>query len=414
MIRGRIGEHPREQAARIAWLLLPVNDDVAGTPKVHVDAEVRRVFIQQWSGTVAAKYAEIEARLLPPVTDEALDEVERFAREHAGTEIGVSAWTALAGVLSALDIPIPGTPTRQADPTARFLRLHKALRALQDGDPTRDVSGLGSRYSMRSPVFGPDGPTRLLDAYRAFLVGQLTLPTLDEAAVDTLASGASRTMPWMLAEGRVDVAGVMERLFDEVEAASPRKAEARYLRSRYYLVQCGIVTDAPKPSMCLKARTALAALAEQGQGRYARLAHAELAAELFLEREYAQARTQYLSYVDRYPRADWAWMAALRAGQCSERVGERRRARDEYRRAAEQHAGNPVARVLGLTYAARISEAIGARTEALAGYRAARSAWNRDYGLSYTLNSPFIPVDPWKVNRRELDRRIAELAKRRE
>jgi hypothetical protein len=418
VIRRRLNSHPRESAARIAWQLLRIDDTVAGgVPKVHVDAGARQAFILRWPGTVAAQFAEIEARLLPPVSEDALAGMEQFAREHAGTEIGARAWAQVAGVLSSGDVSILGAPTDNADPTDRYLRLHQALQALQDGSSPNEwarlVPGLGSRYWILSPRFGPRGPARFLAAYRDFLIRQLTKVQIEPVDVDALASGASQTVPRLLSAAKVDGTAAMESLFDDVEEAVPHKTEVRYLRAQFYLVSCAIVSDAPNPAMCERARTALSALAVEPSSRYARLAHSQLAAELFTEGEYALARAQYLSYVDRYPEGDWAWLAALRAGQCSERLDERGRARDEYYRAAARYAANPLARVLGLTYAARISDALGAKTQALADYRAARSAWNRDYGVSYTVSTAFLPDDSWQVTQRALDRRILQLSRPR-
>jgi hypothetical protein len=92
------------------------------------------------------------------------------------------------------------------------------------------------------------------------------------------------------------------------------------------------------PVMRQKARATLLAVANQPPGRYPRL---------------ALARTHFLAYLERHPEGDWAWVAALRAGHCSERLNERMRAVDEYHDAAARFASNPLARVLGLTYAAR-------------------------------------------------------------
>jgi hypothetical protein len=415
VIRQRLAGHPREQAARIAWQLLLLDHAVGGAGTPRIDVGRRAAFIQQWSGTTAAQFAEIEGQLEPPIKEGALESVEQIARAHGGTEVGAKAWTEIAATLSAGDIPIPGTPIHHADPTERYLRLQSALEALQTGYPSsewaRRVPGLGSRYWMVLPVFGPGGPARLLAAYQDFLTRQLSAPRIDDSAVDTLSWGASETMPWLLSAGRIDPISAMEPIFDAVERAVPNQSVLRYLRGQFYLRRCATGTDAPNPPMCQKARTALAALAGESPGRYSRLALSKLAAELLAEGEYGLARAQLLSYVERYPDGDWAWVAALRAGQCSDRLGERERARDEYRRAARQNPMNPVARVLGLTYAGRISESSGDKERALADYRAAKQAWDGEYGQSYSFGDPLVKGDQWSVTRRSLDLSIERLSR---
>ena len=304
-----------------------------------------------------------------------------------------------------------------ADPTARYLRFQAAVKALQEGhDPSNEwvqrAPLIGGGFSLFQPVYRPAGPARLIAAYRDFLIRQLGSFRVD---VDkgVLAHSTYYMIPSLLFPAGDPGAPVMEALLDEVERAVPDTLAVRYLRGRYYLYWSGS-EEQPNPVMRQKARATLLGVANAAPGRYPRLARAWLAARLFTEGDYALARTHFLAYLERYPEGDWAWVAALRAGQCSERLNERRRAVDEYHDAAVRFASNPLARVLGLTHAARVNESRGRRTRALADYRAARAAWSDEYGRAYTIGISYSNHDPLRVTPRLLERRIDALSRARE
>jgi hypothetical protein len=418
VIRNRLPRQPRERAARVAWQLLRVEDAVAGHPQQPMITGVKRdAFIKRWAGTEAAQRADIQRQLSPPVTAQALDAVERFARVHPRTNVGAEAWAQLAIFLGSGELPMAGSDTH--DPTERFLRLHATVKALQDEqDPSNEwvqrAPGLASRFlAPGRPVFGPGSVDRLLAAYRDFLIRQLAAAP-DDVEANGVAFGARFGTPSLLSSAGGDPGtppAIMDRVFDEVEDALSNKTVVRYVRARYYLQWIGSA-EHPNPAMREQARTALLAVANEPPGRYPRIALALLAAQVFSEGDYAAARGHFRTYVERYPGGDWAWVAALRIGECSERLQEWAHAADEYHDAARRFARNPLARVLGLTAAARIAEAHDAREQALTDYRTARKTWDFDYGPSYSIGSPSSNVDPWKVTPRLLDRRIAVLSKR--
>jgi hypothetical protein len=80
--------------------------------------------------TEAAQSADIERRLSPPVTEETLDAMERFARARPGTSVGAQARAELAIVLSSGEIPITRDMNRDRDPTERYLRLQSSHKTL--------------------------------------------------------------------------------------------------------------------------------------------------------------------------------------------------------------------------------------------------------------------------------------------
>ncbi|HMB81699.1 MAG TPA: hypothetical protein VKI43_16605, partial [Vicinamibacterales bacterium] len=395
--------------------MLYVDDAIANALNSRIDGARRDAFITQWAGTDAAQFADIERRLSPPVTNEALDSMEAFARSRVGTDVGARAWAELAIVLSSGEIAIDGSPAHGSDPTERYLRLIKVANALQaahapSNEWVQRAPGLVGRFFVLMPKFGPAGPDRLLAAYRDFVIRQIPPPGAPDVDLGGITFGTSHTLPSLLSDSRVDALLAMESLFDEVERSVANKSVVRFLRAGFYEYWSGTGSDAPRPAVEAKARATLLALAGETAGQYPRRALAHLAARLFTGGEYALARTQLLTYVERYPASDWAWVAAVHAGQCSERLQEWQRAGDEYRQAATRYSSNPLARVLGLTYAARVSGKMGATARALTEYRAARKAWNPAYGASYTVGDPFSTRDPWKVTRGALDSRIAKLA----
>ena len=158
-----------------------------------------------------------------------------------------------------------------------------------------------------------------------------------------------------------------------------------------------------------------------GEG-VARKALATLAWLNHYEGRLDEARALYRTFVERYPRSGFAWLAAVRAGQCAAELGDLKGAAETYLAAARFPESMPLAPVFGTAYAARTSEALGQPAVSLAQYRAALDAWDARYGRHLSLRAPRRPnqsswpstarlEDESSLNRESLMRRSAELGR---
>jgi tetratricopeptide (TPR) repeat protein len=94
------------------------------------------------------------------------------------------------------------------------------------------------------------------------------------------------------------------------------------------------------------------------------------------------ARALLERYVERYPGSPWTWVARIRIAQSLESEDRMDEAAAAYLEAADGHE-MPMARVLGAAYAARVYEAAGQFTRALALHRRALAGWDNAFGLTY-------------------------------
>jgi tetratricopeptide (TPR) repeat protein len=174
------------------------------------------------------------------------------------------------------------------------------------------------------------------------------------------------------------------------------------------------------PESFAKARELLTLAYTQGKGLHRRKAMATLAAIYFYRRDYADARDQYTKYLQAYPRSPWAWVAALRVGQCAEMMGDWNGAGLAYRTALSGYEDVPVVRVLGHAFMARAWEALGRLNDARKELERALAAWDHDYGYVYSIQGfqrpdPELQInactvrDPWEVSTWSISDRIAEL-----
>ena len=233
---------------------------------------------------------------------------------------------------------------------------------------------------------------RVLDVLYAFLKARASTFTPHEYG------GAEhivmQRMPDLLERTGAGVAGV-ERLLDKLEHDTGDRAMADYLRvvlslsrlnsSGYFYRGNQIqLSDEEREVRIERAKRLLPALS-RGDGRYTRWALGTLATFYFEQLDFARARVRYQEYVGRFGTSDYAWLAALRIGECAEGSGDLAGAVDAYRAASTRRDAGAVPRVIGRAAAARVLESQGRQGLALAEYRRALASWDSDYGREYVL-----------------------------
>jgi tetratricopeptide (TPR) repeat protein len=269
-------------------------------------------------------------------------------------------------------------------------------------------------FSASDPKYTPENLDRMIEALTRFATRHFTLDD-EQPTQNAIGYLITDMMAELFRQKGEPIAG-MERTLAQLERDTPDAGAVRYLRALFYANAIGTMPE-DRAALRSKEIATLLALARDGSGRYHRKALAALATLHFDEQAYATARDYFKEYLDAYPRSDWAWVAALRIGQSQEALDDLPAAVESYRTAAARYASNPLARVLGHTYAARASEAGSAFDQALSEYRAALEGWDTNYGPRASLYSPNAHAAPgrWQstdlaaIEMEDLSARISQL-----
>jgi len=219
----------------------------------------------------------------------------------------------------------------------------------------------------------------------------------------------------------------VERTARDLERDSPDPSGAVYLRALlyvarlnsralFYMGETSTIDDVERSRMFQNAVEALDSLS-RGQSRYQRKALATLATLYFERLDYSSARDRYQAYLAQFPGSDYAWVAALRIGQCEEGMRNWRAATDAYRRAAAKYRAIPIGAVLGHSAAARMLEGQAQWDRAGDEYQRALAAWDSNEDTELALNwvyvslqdRPTAVVKDLLVERASLSRRVEEL-----
>ena len=339
-------------------------------------------FVQKYAGTETALVVEIELIRRLPIRErfQALDQI---VRDQPGTAIAAQALWTKGSDLGG------GNGTQGADPTERFFQMLQIVRELESGryppgewvDLAPDL--VAGFYSF-NPTYAAGSIDRLLDAYLQFVKTRFSLRDQNPTGFGSGYIVTSKLFELFKQKGE-GLAG-MERVFADLERSVPAVASVRYLRALFYLQNMRSTTGTERSAHYRTTVDGLSRLQAQGQGLYQRKALATLASLHFEERDYRRARDLFKNYAGSYPETPWAWVAALRIGQCEEALGHWKAAGDAYLAAAAKYGPIPLARVLGRAYAARSYEARGQIAEALRHYQAALDGWDDDYGTVYSLH----------------------------
>ncbi len=426
--RGGLGRLPRDEAAEVAYLVLRVESHFTRQDSSDWRSG-RAALMKEYAGTRAAGLAELElsahiATGSREAWSASVAGLEAFAERHAGTCLAAAGLRRLAWML--------GHPSSKPgeDPAPEFLRVMEIVRQLDappyggcphdavadpDGDAVRLVAGL---YAYK-PAYAPASIDRLLEAYGVFVASRFgaDVSGLDDGVGYILVRKMGE-----LFEAKGDRAGGIDRYLATLEASPAHRDQARFLRAVVRIPDP--IWDSPTAGAPAGfpegPAAALRDLQSTSSGPVARRALATLAWLHHVEGRPAEARALYRSFLERYPDSGFAWLAAVRAGQCAEALGDSTDAVAFYRAAARRTPEMPLAPVFGHVYAARALEGLGEAAAALEHYRAALSAWDALYGRNRSLPEPrrrrqtmsmARPEDPSALNRESVARRAAELAR---
>jgi tetratricopeptide (TPR) repeat protein len=204
---------------------------------------------------------------------------------------------------------------------------------------------------------------------------------------------------------------LLEETVDDVDEVNA----LRLMKTQFYVDNLN-GDDVDRSALIDKTFAILSTMADTAGDTYARKATAAAAALHFYERHFAAAIDAYRGYLSRWPRSDWAWVAALRIGQAQEALGDWQGAAESYRSAAGDYPTPAPAAVLANTLAARASETLGDFDDALQHYAAAAASFDDDFGPRYSLYRRHTAADDESggyvsdfVTRADLNERIADL-----
>jgi tetratricopeptide (TPR) repeat protein len=408
----------REDAARTERQLLLVDRRVPPDQR-RSTVDRLRPFVEEYAGTETALLTEVDVIEFGLPIRQKLIALDAVARDHFGSVVAAKALYVKGFHLGSGNV-YPDVEARGSDPTGRFLKVMAIVNELESGrypqcEWVDRAPSLVSNFFAYNPTYAPGSIDITLRGYQEFVKTHFAVADEYPLTTGTGEILTTKMLDLFKIKGE-GIAGV-ERMLMELEREVADPSAVQFLRARFY-VQC--MDREPvneRPAFYRKAVASLSQLASSGTAIYHRKALATLASLYFAEGEYRTARAAFRKYLSGYPRTTWAWVAALRIGQCSEVLGESISAVDAYLRAAVSYSTLPMAYVLGHAYAARNYEALGRFDRASREYEIALAGWTKGYGSVYSLhrtrnsrsNRPSIVPDNPDVTSIGLADRIAQL-----
>ena len=405
---------PREDAARLARVLTSLDVELA----LDFDGwrQRLRAFVSEYAGTREALLVEVDL-LTENVGPAMLDRLDAFAARHPGSEAAAKAVYMKGFHLSHNAFAFGWKPGQ--DPTDRFFQVMAIYRDLRSGryppnEWTDKAASLVAEFSAYKAVYAPANVDRMLAGYEEVLPVLLEMYEGDPAR-DTLGYVVGSRMGELYDLKGTALAGV-DATFDRLERAARDANTVRLLRAEFYLRPPERLEAPTRDALRARAAPLLEALARDASGRVQRRALATLATEHFKASRLAEARELYLKFAAAYPESHYAWVAALRAAECTE-PSDPKAAAAAFRAAAARFASHPLAAPLGYAYAARASEAADEYVQAVRDYRQALASWRVRLHSRFSLYSRRQPIagesfmtrDLSEVRRDVLVERIATL-----
>jgi TolA-binding protein len=364
---------PRASAARVERVLVLFEAGGGAPPRPSRSAALRE-FIARYAGTDAALEAEVDL-----ITSSSNDRtawiapLDNIVRQHPGTTAAAKALFEKAFQLST------NLQQRGVDPTGQMLEVFAIVRDLESGryppcEWTAKAHWLGIELRLRpylqQPI-APDNVERLLTAFVGFVQAHFGLPELGEAAagLESMINGPIFDLFVLRSDG----AGGVERMLSDLEGLdAPR---AHYLRGAFYTDRLRTAPASEHAGLLQKAHQALTAASASGAGVYARRASATLASLDYEEGDFDSARARFGAYLSAFPSTTYAWVAAIRLGQCEQLLGDVDAAAAAFRDAATRYGGVSVAREVAGAYAGWANEMRSRFQDAVVDYERALAQW---------------------------------------
>jgi tetratricopeptide (TPR) repeat protein len=387
-----------------------------------------RQLADEYAGTEAAIEIEVDLIRRTDRLDLTADiaAYEAFAKAHPASRAGAKALYEAAFQL-AVNIPVTGVEPAGADPTDRILRVFETVARLESGAFPRckwtdEAPDLIARIYVSdlkgTQAYAPGNIDRLLAAYESYVVNHWKPGVVVSAGNGIGYVLTSRVYRLFTAKGE-GVTG-FERFLTSLEETASDPFGIRFLRAQFYEREMMRGELAGEASAWLdRSGQAYASIAEQADGFYRRRAIADLAGIAFRRRDFAAARGAYAKYVKAYPDSPYAWVAAVRVGQCHQLSGDWSAALSAYLAVPSGGDAAPVARVMAGVLAGRAHEALGEPGEALGGFRRALAQWDPAFGDTYEVDGPREPAatmftpgaraKTFSVSRLDLEARVVEL-----
>src|SRR4029079_3353652 len=283
--------------------------------------------------------------------------------------------------------------------TERLLRVAAIVKELESGKFPRsewvekapELMGGFFVSDTPPPQYSPANIDRAIETYADFVRPHLQMPNA-LLSIDNSLGYVIVSKMGNLFELKGDRIGGIERFLDELEKTASDPASVQLFRAQYYARQSSAGPEPDRASMAASARPALTTLASTNRGDASRQALAFAAAFDYYQRDYARALPGDQKFVSLYPSSSWAPIAALRIGECYERMKDWPKASAAYKRAAVAFVNDAYARVLGGAFASRTLDAQGRFDESLTAANAALNSWDADYGFEYSISSSQAPL----------------------
>lgn len=388
----RVADLPAEEAALTAWLLLPMRArQRMAAERRNVWPELLGAFLAEHGDSSLRTLAEVELLVATEPRARILQVLERYVDAHPGTP-GAARALFLQGEELQHTMAFHTEQARELSPADRLRRLLAIVEELQSGryPPSRWVEGapslIANFFVPEDADIAAESVDWMIGVFRDLIAQHLDLYERTPAglpfSLEAIVGGWLGRLHALRGDG---VEGV-QRTLAAIEAAATGDdaATAAWLRARHYDLARENAPAEMRPELRRKATAALESVAA-GDGPFAGRALATLASSRFSRGRFEEALTDFRAYVDTHPHGDWAWVAALRVGQCLQAMGDWDAAESAFRESANRHRSVPLAQVLGHAYAAQAARAAGRLREALAESRRALEGWDLDYGTRYTL-----------------------------
>jgi tetratricopeptide (TPR) repeat protein len=374
--RQRAAAFEKEDAAKFERAMASVESELSASR----DWRARiAALVEKFDGTETALLSRVDL-ITERVSPQALAALDEFVAAHPGTAAAAKALHTKGFHLALNSFSLGERPGH--DPTNRLFQVAAIANELRSGRyPSSEwvdkAQELVTRFSTFQPKYVPENVDRMLAAFEAELPSLLDRYAQNPSS-DIFTFYIGYRIGEVVAIKGDPMAGI-DDVFDRLARTTTQPDALRLARAEVYLQPSGpSLHKVDRAALRPRAAQLLEQASRNGTGIIHRRALATLATMHFNQSGYEPARSLYRQYLKAYPSTGFSWVAAFRVAVSSHALGEP--SAGAFRDVARRFQDNPVARVLGHTYAARASESASDFVQAAEQYRAALAAWDVDYG----------------------------------